>query len=688
MPNDRSHPHTNRLIHETSPYLLQHAHNPVDWYPWGAEALAKARTEDKPILLSVGYSACHWCHVMEQESFEDEEVARVMNARFVCIKVDREERPDLDKIYQLAHQLLAQRPGGWPLNMFLSAEDQTPFFGGTYFPKTPRHGMPAFTDILTRVADFYRDHRDELRTQNDSVRAAFASLNPGAAPAGLTIQPNILATARKELEAQFDPAFGGFGQAPKFPHPTTLERLLRQWAHTPSDARALEMARFTLKAMAAGGLFDQLSGGFFRYSVDERWLIPHFEKMLYDNGPLLALYTDAFVATGEPEFEHTVAATGEFLMREMQAPEGGYYATLDADSEGHEGKFYVWTPDTAHALLTDAEWRVAAPYYGLEQKPNFEREYWHLYVAKGLRPLAQSLQESSETCAALLDSARAKLFAGRETRVRPGRDEKVLTAWNGLAIKGMARAGRFLKRDDFVDSAARALDFIRAHLWRDERLLATYKDGRARLNAYLDDYAFLIDGILELSQARWRDGDIEFAMELADVLLDRFEDQANGAFYFTADDHERLVYRPKPTGDEATPSGNGIAAMVLLRLGHVLGQADYLQAAERCLTALYATAARFPSAHNALLNAMEEFLYPTQTIVLRGEAAATAPWRELADAHFAPRRLVFAIPPTAALPSGLAARVPRGDVTAYVCEGHACQAPVDTLAAFEAALGV
>jgi hypothetical protein len=683
--------HTNRLIHETSPYLLQHAHNPVDWQAWNTAALEQARREDKPILLSIGYSACHWCHVMEHESFEDEGVAKVMNELFVCIKVDREERPDLDKIYQTAHQLLTQRTGGWPLNMFLAPADHTPFFGGTYFPKEPRHGLPPFAEVLRRVAAFYRDHRAEVEQQSAQVRAAFLHLAPERPAPGLGIDAGVLDTAQAEMEKQFDPDHGGFGGAPKFPHPTSIERCLRYWAASSRrgapDSKALEMARLSLHAMAAGGLYDQLGGGFCRYSVDEHWMIPHFEKMLYDNGPLLALYADAALAAGEAAFRRVALETGAWAMREMQSPDGGYYSTLDADSEGHEGKFYVWTPEQVRALLSAEEYAVFAPRFGLDRTPNFENEWWHLHVFQGTEGITRALGIEPERADALLAGARQKLFEARAQRIHPGRDEKILTAWNGLMIKGMARAGRLLEKPEFIASAEHALDFIRATLWKDGRLLATYKDGKAHLPAYLDDHAFLIDGILELLQARWQSSDLQFAVELAELLLTHFQDRDNGGFYFTADDHEKLLHRPKPASDEAIPSGNGIAALTLLRLGHVLGEPRYLDAAERTLKVLYPAVRRYPSAHNALLNAIEEYLEPTQTIVLRGPAVALPTWLGRCLQKYAPHRMVFAIPDgTADLPAPLAQRIATGEVTAYICTGQSCQPPVTRLDELDRAL--
>jgi len=684
------HAAANALANETSPYLLQHAHNPVHWYPWGEEALERARREDKPVLLSVGYSACHWCHVMAHESFEDEDTARVMNDLFVNIKVDREERPDLDKIYQLAHQLLTRRPGGWPLTMFLTPDDLTPFFGGTYFPVESRYGMPAFKDILVRVHALYREHRDEIKQQNASLVNALKRLEPEPdRHARITAEP--LEAARRQLEEEFDRTHGGFGSAPKFPHPTNLERLLRDYAASVhagrADQGALRMAELSLRRMALGGLYDHLGGGFYRYSVDERWAIPHFEKMLYDNGPLLGLCAEAWQVVGEPLFWRTAHETAQWVLREMQSPEGGYYATLDADSEGEEGKFYLWTPDEARGLLDEDEYRAAARRFGLDRGPNFEGCAWHLQVAADEAESAHDLGLDAERVRALIESARAKLFRAREERVRPGRDEKVLTSWNGLMIRGMAAAGRVLGEPRFVASAERALDCVRENLWRDGRLLASYKDGRARLPAYLDDHALMIDGILSLLQARWRTHDLEFAVALAEVLLAHFHDRENGGFFFTADDHEALMHRPKPMMDDALPSGNGTAALVLGRLGHLLGETRYLDAAEGAIRAAWPMLTRIPHAHTALLMAVEEYLHPPQSVILRGEGDALEAWRARCQRHYAPRRLCFAVPADAAeLPGLLAERAPRETPVAYVCEGHTCKAPITDLAALEAEL--
>ena len=681
----------NRLIHETSPYLRQHAYNPVDWHPWGEEALDLARREGKPILLSIGYSACHWCHVMAHESFEDEATAQVMNELFINIKVDREERPDLDKIYQTAFQIFHRRAGGWPLTMFLTHDDHVPFVGGTYFPKTPRYGMPAFTDLLHRVSTHYHQHMRELREQNqallDALRAEMATPTATGA-AALAAAP--LQTGRDQLVGSLDPVHGGFGGAPKFPHPTSLERLLRHWVASVQsgqpDSPAETAVLLTLRQMARGGIYDHLGGGFYRYSVDAEWGIPHFEKMLYDNGPLLALYSQAWRATADPLFRKVAEETGAWAMREMQAPDGGYYATLDADSEGEEGKFYLWTPDQIRELLSSTEeYMTFAVCYGLEQPPNFENRAWHLRLTAEPAELAGRLSVEPAQVAAWLASARRTLFEARSRRIWPGRDEKILTAWNGLMIKGMAAAGRHLGRADFVTAAERALDFILARLWREGRLLAVYKDGQARLNAYLDDYAFLIDGVLELLQCRWRDGDLDFALTLADVLLDQFEDRQSGGFFFTANDHEPLIQRSKPAHDDALPAGNGIAAQMLLKLGHLTGRTAYLDAAERTLRWAWPALQRMPSACNALLSALEEYLEPPQIVVLRGDAAALEAWRERCAQPCAPRRLTLAIPAAASVPTGLLAerRPGAAPVTAYLCGGLQCLPPIMTLAELE-----
>ncbi|MDX1431418.1 MAG: thioredoxin domain-containing protein [Gammaproteobacteria bacterium] len=681
----------NELAHETSPYLLQHADNPVAWYPWNETAIERARSEDKPILLSIGYSACHWCHVMAHESFEDEETARVMNEHFVNIKVDREERPDLDKIYQTAHQLLFRRGGGWPLTMFLTPDDHRPFFGGTYFPREPRFGMPAFKELLLKVAEYYHSHREDIREQNERLVQALASLEP-APGHGATITSEPLEQARAQLGQVFDTRHGGFGGAPKFPHATNIERLLRHYAASvagegATDDVARAEALFTMSRMALGGIYDQLGGGFCRYSVDDQWMIPHFEKMLYDNGPLLALAAESWQVSGDPLYRRVAAETAAWVMREMQSPEGGYYSTLDADSEGEEGKFYRWSRAEVSALLEDDELRAASLRFGLDRPPNFENEYWHLHVYADWSDIAKDMAIEPEQAFELVERARQKLFEAREQRVHPGRDEKILTAWNGLMIKGMATAGRIFAEPAWIASANCALDFVKENLWRDGRLDAVFKDGRARFPAYLDDYAFMVDATLSLLACRFRREDLDFAVALADVLLEQFEDAGDGGFYFTAHEHEQLIHRPKPFMDDALPSGNGIAAYALARLGHLLGESRYLDAAERTMRAAWPAIQQMPYAHNALLLAVEEHLSPPQIVVVRCGDSVAERWLARASARYAPRRLAIAIPPDESdLPGLLAERVSKGKAVAYVCDGHVCRAPIESLGQLDVAL--
>jgi uncharacterized protein YyaL (SSP411 family) len=657
---------TNRLARQTSPYLQQHAENPVDWYPWGEEALARARAEDKPILLSVGYSACHWCHVMAHESFEDPAVAEVMNRHFVNIKVDREERPDLDQIYQTAHQMLAQRAGGWPLTMFL-APDGSPFWGGTYFPKASRYGLPGFVDLLERVAQVWREQRAAVDEQGREVRLALARLQPRLQPRRAALDAEPLQAALAALRASFDARHGGFGGAPKFPHPTDLELCLRRGE--------TGMASSTLVHMCEGGIFDQLGGGFSRYSVDAEWSIPHFEKMLYDNGPLLALLADAWLVSGDALFARCAQDTAGWILREMQSPEGGYYSSLDADSEHEEGKYYVWDAEEVRALLSREEWEAVAPHYGLDGPPNFEGRHWHLRV---VQPLAAGAQE-------LLASARAKLFAARERRVRPGRDDKVLVSWNALAMRGMARAGRVFGKPEWVASARRALEFVRGRMWRDGRLAATCKDGRAHLAAYLDDYAFLIAALLELLQAEYRGEDLEYAESLADVLLDQFEDREAGGFHFTASDHERLIHRPKSGHDNAMASGNGVAAWALNRLAALTGETRYARAAQRALE-LFAPAMReHPQGFGMLMIALEEQLEPPATAILRGAEPALAGWSRAMALEYLPATMVLALreglrglPPVLDKPAAAV-------VNAWLCRGVICLPPIDSVDALRKA---
>ena len=671
---------TNRLAKETSPYLLQHADNPVDWYPWGDEAFEIARNAGKPVLLSVGYSACHWCHVMAHESFEDEDTAALMNRLFVNIKVDREERPDVDRIYQTAHQLQSQRGGGWPLTMFLNAEDQRPFFGGTYFPKDASHGVPAFGDLLRKVANYFDERRDEVREQGKRLADVLSRLDPPAASARHKMTPAPIARAREQIANNFDQDFGGFGGAPKFPHPTTIDRLLRTWRSSASDAEpdihALFMATLTLTRMAEGGIYDHVGGGFCRYSVDRYWQIPHFEKMLYDNGPLLAIYSQAFLATGEKLFAHTANQTADWMLSDMRSPEGSFFSSRDADSEGEEGKYYVWTPDQVAALLEPGDYDLFAHRFGLDKDANFEGR-WHLTV-----------QEAVDDPGSVIDQVRSTLLAERSNRIAPDRDEKQLTSWNALAIRGLAIAGRVFEREDLIEAAVDANTAIHDKLMINGRLLASYKDGEARFPAYLDDHAFLIDALLELLQTRWDTTQLKFATQIADLLLEHFEDSEGGGFFFTADDHEMLMHRPKPLADETMPSGNGTAAVALQRLGYLLGEHRYIDAAERTLRNAWQAMDEYPHGHVTLLTALEEYVTPPEIIIIRGASSEINRWRDSAAKLYAPSRLVFAIDEDQVdLPGMLAERkaVP-GETVAYRCVGTHCELPLKTWEALAALL--
>ena len=674
---------SNKLQSETSPYLLQHAENPVDWYPWGEEALKLARVQDKPILLSIGYSACHWCHVMAHESFEDVDVAVIMNAHFINIKVDREERPDIDQIYQTAHSMLSQKSGGWPLTVFLTP-NQEPYFTGTYFPKTARYQLPGFADLIPRVAAFYHERKDDLAVQNGQLVDALKRTIPMPSNT-LSASNSTLKLAFTSLQSSFDSEHGGFGSAPKFPNPADITLLLHQAkaGNKQAEAMALQM----LSAMANGGIYDQLGGGFCRYSVDERWNIPHFEKMLYDNGQLLFLYCDGWQISKDGCYQQVVEETVAWLIREMRDKNGAFYSSLDADSmdehsHSEEGAFYVWQSDEVKSLLTPEEYAVASSCFGFDRVANFEDPHsntraWHPYLAR----------HPEQTERVLLMSAQKKLFEAREKRLRPGRDDKILTSWNALATKGLARAGRVFNRPDWVNLAQDAVDFIRNKLWINEQLLATCKDDgsgnyHAHLNAYLDDYAFLLDALIELLQADYRAIDLSFAQNLAEALLENFESE-DGGFYFTSHAHENLIHRPKQSYDNATPNGNGIAAVALQKLGHILGEPRYLQAAERTLKAFDSSMANNPAACASLCHALTEFLTPPTMVIVRGEASKIGVWRYTMNQTYYPHHLFFYLderwdknmddlPPTLQ-------RNSTKDVNAWVCKGVVCSSSINDL---------
>ncbi len=679
-----------RLAQALSPYLRAHALNPVEWYPWGDEALRAARDLDRPILLSIGYSACHWCHVMAHESFEDPETAGLMNSLFINIKVDREERPDLDRLYQTAHQLITQRSGGWPLTMFLTPGELTPFYGGTYFPPSPRAGLSAFREVLQGIAAFYRERPDEVREQGRAVAAVFPRLEPETAAQHVALDAGPIAAARQALAQRFDDEYGGFGAAPKFPHPGHVTRLLRHWREGATgeqpDVQALYMATMTLSRMADGGLLDQLGGGFFRYCVDREWRVPHFEKMLCDNAGLLPLYAQAWRISGDESYRRVASMTAQWVIGEMQLAHGGYCTALDADSEAGEGRHYLWSREQIEAVLEADHFVVVEVAMGLDEPASMDG-HWHLHARGDLAALARRLDLPLSTVEARLDHARAILRKARSTRPRVLRDDKILTGWNALMISGMAVSARSLSDSSLAASARRAMAFIRHELWHEGRLFAVHSNGQRAQLAWLDDHAALIDAALKLLELAWDGELLGFAVELADTMLEKFEDRTRGGFYFTGEEHEQLIHRSRPFADEATPAGNGLAASALQRLGLLLGETRYLEAAERTLRAGWTAMCEYPQAHGAMLDALEEHLRTPDIVIIRGEGPHADALLEVATAIYTPGRMVFVIPSVApGLPAALALKQPVGPAIAYRCVGQRCTAPISTPVALAAAL--
>ena len=675
---------TNRLSGETSPYLRQHAHNPVDWYPWGEEALERARIEDRPILLSIGYSACHWCHVMEHESFESEPIAQLMNDNFVCIKVDREERPDLDGIYMNAVQMMTGH-GGWPMTVFLTP-DGRPFYGGTYFPPVDRQGMPGFPRLLIALAEAWRERRDEVEKNAGSLLVELGKVDRFRG-ADAELDPVILDQSVTRLIQSLDREHGGFGTRPKFPPAMALTFLLRRY-HRTRDQQILAAVELTLGKMAGGGIYDQLGGGFHRYSVDERWLVPHFEKMLYDNALLSRIYLDAWLLTGRPLYRRIVEETLDYVIREMTDPSGGFYSTQDADSEGIEGKFFVWQPDEVLALLGPAEGPIFCDFYDITSEGNFE-ERNILHVDQTDEDFAARHGLALSDLERLLARGRQILFTAREQRVKPGRDEKMLTSWNGLMLRSFAEAARGLDRADYLAVAIRNADFILANLQRDGRLLRTHKDGVSRLNAYLEDYADLANGLLALYESTFDSRWFTEALALVETMIDLFHDDEEGGFFFTSRDHEKLITRSKDYYDNATPSGNSVAAEVLVRLGLLTGRADFRDRAERLFRQVAAVTPRMPSGFGHLLGVLDLFLHPAFEIAVSGDPQSQAT-RDLLRAiygRYLPAKVVALArpgePPPPAL-TLLANRAPAaGEPTVWVCRDFHCEMPVTTPEALE-----
>ncbi|NLF71037.1 MAG: thioredoxin domain-containing protein [Candidatus Anammoximicrobium sp.] len=671
---------SNRLALETSPYLLQHKDNAVDWYPWGSDALTRARAEQKPIFLSIGYAACHWCHVMEHESFDNPEIAAFLNARFICIKVDREERPDLDQIYMTAVQVMT-RHGGWPMSVFLTPDLQ-PFYGGTYWPPYARMGMPGFIQVIQAVDELWRTRRSEA-VQQAAQLTQFLQQSGVPEADDVVVGPPLFQEAVGQLAREFDAVHGGFGSKPKFPHAMALQFLLRMWRRTGRDG-LLQMVQRNLDKMAHGGIYDHLGGGFARYSVDERWLVPHFEKMLYDNALLAATYLDAYLATGRATYRRVARETLDYVLNYLTDAAGGFHSSEDADSEGEEGKFYVWTPAEIHQRLGRERGARFCDVYDVTEAGNFEGRSI-LNLPRTIQEYAQLTGRDPDDLQAELDDSRRRLLAARDRRVRPGKDDKVLLSWNALMIEPLARAAAAFDEPRYEDAAVRAAEFILREMQRpDGRLLHTWRGGQAKLAAYLDDYAFLIQALVTLYETQFDERWMEAAVRLADLVLDHFADPQQAGFFYTADDHEQLIARTKDFYESSVPSGNAVAAAALLRLGKLCGRSDYLQAAHGTVTAAAGLMRRAPSAVGQMLAAAEMLLGPLPEIAIvgdpsRGDTAAVL--SDLRRRYLPNRTLACRVPghegdsgPLAALFQGKSLCGP--EPTVYVCENFACQAPV------------
>lgn len=668
--------HTNRLADETSPYLLQHAHNPVDWYPWGQEALALAQAADKPIFLSIGYSACHWCHVMERESFENEQTAMLMNEHFINIKVDREERPDLDAIYMEAVQAMTGS-GGWPMSVFLTSTGQ-PFYGGTYYPPQPRYGIPSFPQVLLAVSTAYKSRRDDIEGQAQRLTEALNRSGTLSASSG-ELSTEILNEATSKLLHYFDEQHGGFGDQPKFPQPMTLEFAMSQYRRS-GNLDVLYIAEHTLQQMAEGGIYDQIGGGFHRYSVDRVWLVPHFEKMLYDNSQLLRAYLHAWQITGRAYYRRIIDETVDYVLREMTAPQGGFYSTQDADSEGEEGKFFVWTANEIAEILGKEDADLLGHYYGVTAMGNFEGKTI-LHITRPLAEVAEQAGISVDAAKERLSVAQQKLFMEREKRVKPGRDEKILTEWNGLMIHALAEVGVVLGRQDALEAAQKAARFILDKMRQDNGFLfRSYKDNQARFNAYLEDYAALIRGLLALYESTFDLHWLGEAVRLTKVMQSQFEDELRGGFYQTGRAHEQLVVRRKDFIDNAIPSGNSMAAESLLRLAKLTGNHNYRRQAARILHLMAAAMQGQPTGFGRMLTALDDFLTNSQEVVLVGtlDDPRTQAMLQEVRRHYLPHTVLALKEPNTENPLPLfeGRTLVQGQPTAYVCENYACKLPV------------
>jgi uncharacterized protein YyaL (SSP411 family) len=669
--------HTNRLIHETSPYLVQHAHNPVDWHPWGDDAFQKAKSENKPILLSIGYSACHWCHVMERESFEDEKIAALMNELFVNIKVDREERPDLDEIYMSAVQMLTGR-GGWPMTMFLTPEGK-PFYGGTYFPPEDRGGMPGLPRILMGVARAYREKPQDVEKSVGQILEALQRMSQSG-ESERSFTPDIIAKSAEQIARAYDHDHGGLGQAPKFPNAGVYELFLRHYHHS-KNRRFLEMVTHTLTRMAEGGIYDHLGGGFHRYSVDAKWLVPHFEKMLYDNAQLVRIYAQTYRLTGDSLFKRAMEESVDYLLREMLDADGGFYSTQDADSEGEEGKFFVWSPEELNRILGEEAGEIFARVYDVSDFGNFEGKNI-LHPILTLEQAGKLFKRDPAEIEALIGDAKKKLFEEREKRIKPFRDEKIIAAWNGLMLSGLAEAIKIAPQPTYAAAANRTKEFIFTKMFRHGLLLHTCKDGKAKLLAYLDDYALLAVGLLDLYEATLDRSNLERAIQLAEIMISEFWDETDGAFFYTGKSHEQLISRAKPVFDASIPSGNAMATQLLLRLYRITGTDDYLKRAEKVLRSYFDAMESQPFGFAHLLCALDFYLQKPKEIVVVGKQENPDVANLIENIHslYLPNSSLQLVGPGEPLekisPLLQGKTQVGGKATVYVCHNFTCSAPV------------
>jgi uncharacterized protein len=661
----------NALIHETSPYLLQHAHNPVHWLPWGEAAFEAARTRDVPILLSVGYSACHWCHVMERESFENPSIAALMNQHFVCIKVDREERPDVDSVYMNAVQVMTGQ-GGWPMTVFMT-NDGKPFYGGTYFPPEDRYGRPGFPRVLQSLSDTWKNRRDDITANANDLTSHMQNLER-IKPA-TDIDTGVLEKAFETMRGNFDPKYGGFGSAPKFPNPGTLE-FLAQYHHRTKDPNALEMLTTTLNGMAKGGMYDQIGGGFARYSTDERWLVPHFEKMLYDNAQLIVAYLHAYQITQDFKYRLIVLQTLTYVRREMTDSSGGFYSAQDADSEGVEGKFFVWNLAEIRSILGDDS-RLFELAYGVTEHGNWEH---HNVLTRALSDerIAEQLELELEDVQASIEASTIKLFVVREKRIKPSLDDKILTSWNGLMLKAFALAARVSGSKRNLQIAENNVQFVKTHLFKNGRLLHTHKNGISKIDGMLEDYAFYALGLLELYRTTFKREHLEFALELTNIAIELFSDP-NGGFFDTPKDGEKLIVRPKGYFDSATPSGNGAMAILLIELSRLTGKHEWEQLALEPIKHMLEVMHRQPTGFGSLLQALEHHASPMREVAIIGnlEQDDTQALLKVLNSRFLPHVAVVAAPAGESyLPVLEQREMIDNKATAYVCENLACQMPV------------